>query len=200
MKVIVLAHPRSGTRYVAHCFRCGGWDVQHEQVGSDGISSWMWAAPAGEKVPWGASRRETDSADVVLHVMREPGAAISSIAYTEGASEPWRSRWIVIPKDAGIVERAIWSYYGWNALIGQRSAPTHRAQLEQIELAVARIVGGADPLFMAMHPRAEASRHPRPHPSFCMAEIATMTWKYDKTAGLLKAIGNEYGLFRVKEN
>jgi hypothetical protein len=175
MRVVVLAHPRSGTAYTAACFRRAGWDVGHEWLGTDGIASWMWAVQSAH-VPWGVPRLETLVADVVLHVMREPAAAVSSIAYTEHQSEPWRARWVDIPEDAGSIERAVWSYYGWNRLIA-RQRPTHTAQLEQIETAVTAITGRA---FDAL----TAYRNQRHHPSHSADEIKATVWEHPLTATL----------------
>lgn len=190
MRVIALAHPRSGTRYTAHCFRCAGWDVQHEQIGSDGISSWTWAVNSS-KVPWGVPRNNIGRTEFVLHVMREPGAAISSIAYTEYASEPWRAKWIVIPADAGVLERAVWSYYGWNKLI-EKNQPTHHAQLEQVEPVIAKITNH-DPIFMVVErDKRNSCRNGRPHPTFSLEEITATRWKYSQTADLLKQTQEMY--------
>jgi hypothetical protein len=198
MRVVVLAHPRSGTGYAAHCFRSVGWDVQHEQAGSAGISSWMWAVDSPQ-VPWGLPRNgyALDGVETLLHVMREPAAAICSIAYVEQASEPWRRQWIEIPLECNAFERAIWSYYGWQALI-DANKPTRRAQLEQIERVVGEITG-RDPIFMiAETPSKRRGINSRSHPTFPLGQLSHMAFKYKKTHKMLRSLCDRYEEMRIQ--
>ena len=184
MHLIALAHPRSGTRYTAHCFRQAGWHVLQEELGEDGIASWMWAVESDE-VPNGTPRTCPLDAEVILHVMRDPAAAVSSIAFTEESSEAWRSRWVHIPMDAGPIERAVWSYYGWNRLIDAQH-PTHRTQLEEIESAVEEITGTApyDPSVVWFNSR--------PHQRLPADRIKATTWKHEETAIIWDAVTAMY--------
>jgi hypothetical protein len=184
MRVVVLGHPRSGTGYTAHCFRQSGWDVGHESAKPDGIASWMWAVP-DDRVPWGDARGKTPLPETVLHVMRNPAACVSSVAYTEIRSEPWRSKWIRIPEGCGSVERAIWSLYGWSRLI-ESNHPTHRAQLESIERSVEEITD--------VRPTAPSVLwfNKRGHPRICADEIKAMPWVCHETAVLWDRICADY--------
>ena len=185
MRVVVLAHPRSGTGYTAWCFQCGGWDVGHEKIAHDGISSWQWAVKS-DAVPWGAPRGERSLPETVLHVMREPAAAISSIAFTETSTEDWRAKWVHIPRDAEPIERAIWSYLGWNLLI-QAQGPTHRAQLESIETMVAAMTRQYPLLVPKGH------RNDRMHASLSADQIKATPWRYPITTQLWDRVNAMYG-------
>lgn len=185
MRVVVLAHPRSGTCYAAHCFQSAGWNVEHETLGHDGIASWMWAVVSRE-VPWGAARFPAHiGAPNVLHIMREPAAAVSSIAYTEMNTEEWRAKWVPIPRDAGDVERAVWSYLGWNLLI-QAQGPTHRAQLEHVELAVNAVTENS-----RWRP-PEGKRNDRMHAVLSADQIKATPWVHPVTAQLWDRVNAMY--------
>ena len=184
MRVVVLGHPRSGTGYTAHCFRQSGWDVGHEKHGRDGIASWMWPVQA-ERVPWGEVRGDNPLPETVLHVMRNPAACASSVAYTEHRSEEWRSKWIRIPEGCGAVERAIWSIHGWSRLI-ESNHPTHRAKLEDVERVVGEIIW-APPAPPAVHLLNE-----RVHDRITADEIEATPWVYPESLGLWERINADY--------
>jgi hypothetical protein len=175
MRLVVLAHARSGTSYTAACFRAAGWDVGHERIGRDGIASWMWATDA-EEVPLGPPRGYYPLPETVLHVIREPAAAVSSITHTEQASEEWRSRWVPIPPSAGPIERAVWSLHGWTALI-RDLRPTHTAQLRHVEAAVETITGSPPG-------HVKGSRNARLHPALSADQIKATVWQCPETAQL----------------
>jgi hypothetical protein len=184
MRVVVLAHPRSGTGYTADCFRRCGWKVGHESVEADGIASWMWAVPA-DPAPWGDPRGATPLPPAVLHVLREPAACVASVAITEHGSEEWRQRWVRIPDDCGAVECAVWSVHGWTRLIEQNT-PTHRAKLEEVERTVGEIIGA---------PAPEPSPHrfnARAHRRISADEIKATPWVYPETAQLWDRICADY--------
>lgn len=183
MRVVVLAHPRSGTGYTAACFRRCGWEVGHEWVRRDGIASWMWAVPA-DPVPWGDPRGATPLPETVLHVLREPAACVSSVAHVEHRSELWRQRWITIPDDCGAVECAVWSIHGWSQLI-ETNQPTHRAKLEEVERVVGQITGGEPPA-------PAAPFNVRPHPRLSADEIKATPWVHPETAALWDRICSDY--------
>jgi len=184
MRVVVLAHPRSGTGYVADCFRRCGWKVGHEFVKADGIASWMWAVDSAT-VPWGDSRGATPLPKNVLHVIREPAACVASVALTESRSEEWRRDWITLPVDCGDVERAVWSVHGWSRLI-EEIRPTHTAKLEDVERVVGEIIGA---------PAPEPSPHlfnARAHRRISADKIKATPWVYPETAQLWDRIQSDY--------
>lgn len=181
MRVVVLAHPRSGTMFAAHCFQRAGWDVGHEVRGKDGISSWSWAV---DGTAYYGVCRKGPLPGIVLHILREPAACVSSVAETELGSMPWRRKWIEIP-DARPIERAVWSIYGWNELIRRECNPTHTTQLRDIRYAVYDITGRVpDPLV--------GFRNDRPHRVYGADEIKATPWKCNATAQLWDRLVTDY--------
>lgn len=114
---------------MAELMELNGLDVLHEKMGEHGISSWMFAVGGAQKVPW----TYDDSAPVdysfktLVHVIREPLAAISSVYFTESVSEAWRSEHCLICGNK--MERAVASYIGWNKMIQSRG-PDYTVALE----------------------------------------------------------------------
>lgn len=186
MRVLIVGHPRSGTAYAAECFeRTAGWEVGHELVRDDGIASWMWAAPS-YWAPWGPARGDTKLPPVVLNILREPHKCVSSVAHVEEGSEEWRRNWIKLPDNGcGAIERAVWSVYGWTRLIKTQTPPTHTAQTEHVERAVAEITG---------EERLGCSGYlnNRAHPRFSADEIKATTWLHPETASLWDCIQSDY--------
>ena len=80
--LLCVGHPRTGTGFVAELCGQFGLDVGHEDSGSDGISSWMFAVDADEN-PFAQSpiarTRHTLRWDLMVQVVRDPKAAIPSI-------------------------------------------------------------------------------------------------------------------------
>lgn len=117
MKYLILGHPRSGTKYMSEMFKNNGHDIGHEEMGKDGTSNWQMAVYASEYPYKGKDdfTRIDFEPDVLVHVIRNPIDAISSIAFTEQPSEWFRAKYV--PIFGNFVERAILSYVGWNKLI-----------------------------------------------------------------------------------
>lgn len=113
---LILAHPRSGTKYMSNLFIANGFDVGHEVMGKDGTSNWQFAVKA-EKYPFMFDdiRRQDVVFKNIYHVIRHPLHAINSIAFTEWGSDQFRATYI--PLNGNKFERAVLSYYGWNMLI-----------------------------------------------------------------------------------
>lgn len=133
-KYLILAHPRSGTGYMANLFKLNGLDVGHEYMGKDGTSNWQFAVCA-EKYPYDVDgiRRQDVSFETVIHVIRKPIDAINSIAFTEERSEAFRAEYV--PIIGNVFERAVLSYYGWNRLIAaQQPHKTIKLETAQQDL------------------------------------------------------------------
>jgi hypothetical protein len=146
----------------------------------------MWAVTS-DSVPYGIPRAWPIEFNVVLHVIREPAAAVSSIAYTEQSTEAWRSKWVEIPADADPLERAVWSLYGWNQIISQHP-PTHRAQLEWVERTVEEIAGP-----MRHHTDSNVLWfRRRPHPRLYADQIKASPWKHEDTARLWDGLVSQH--------
>lgn len=115
-ELLILGHPRSGTGYMSALYKANGLDVGHEVLGLHGTSNWQFAVRA-ERYPFDVDgvRRQDVTFKEIIHIIREPLAAINSTAFTEGGSEIFRSQYI--PLWGNEFERAIMSYYGWNRII-----------------------------------------------------------------------------------
>ena len=74
-----IGHSRCGTTSIAYYLKQMGHDVRHENMGNDGVSSWMLAV-RDDKYPWG---NEKDKFRYyfknIIHVLRNPFNAIPSI-------------------------------------------------------------------------------------------------------------------------
>lgn len=98
IRLIILGHPRSGTGYAAKLAQAYGMDVGHEKLGSQGISSWMWAAKE-KKVPWGDGYVPCPEGyvDFPIYIWRDPLTTIESVYFTEGPSLGWRAEQLGVP-------------------------------------------------------------------------------------------------------
>lgn len=91
-KILIMGHPRSGTGMAAWLFRSCGFDVGHERLGKNGISSWFWAVPDSSP-PYGATPVDYEyEPDLVIHLIRKPIDCVSSVTYTEHVTEPYRAK------------------------------------------------------------------------------------------------------------
>lgn len=126
-EILITAHPRSGTGYMAQLLQLYGFDVQHEAVGADGISSWGFAVRHLPFAHFDNKHRGQFTFTHHIQTVRDPIEAIASIAYTEQKSEAWRSKFVVLFGNP--VQRATMSYMGWNKLIYAQN-PTLITKLE----------------------------------------------------------------------
>lgn len=116
-----LGHPRCGTGFVASLLTAHGLDVRHEEVGTDGIISWMQVAKrvAG---PWGNTLPHYDESTRLFLVARSPLAALNSVA-TENQqtrSIGFRSQLIWDRREIDLfvwtnqtAGEGIYDYFGW---------------------------------------------------------------------------------------
>lgn len=131
---LILGHPRSGTGYMSKLFQANGYDVLHEAMGRHGTSNWQFAVRANEyPFKFDDYRRQDVKFKTVIQVMREPLAAVNSIAYLEGRSEDFRAQYV--PLVGNPFERAIMSYYGWHGIIKAQS-PDMVLKLETAHVAL----------------------------------------------------------------
>lgn len=89
-RLLFLAHPRSGTHYVAKLCQSYGLDVGHERMRADGICSWMLAADADHS-PYGDGTVFRDyEFETVVRIVRHPLKVLASSIHTEnhGPEEP----------------------------------------------------------------------------------------------------------------
>lgn len=76
---LCIGHPRCGTTSISYYLGQMGYDVRHENMGKDGVSSWMLAV-RDDKYPWGNIKDKFRYYfKNIIHVLRNPFNAIPSI-------------------------------------------------------------------------------------------------------------------------
>ncbi len=128
-KILVTGHPRTGTSYLASLLRQLDFDVGHEKAGSDGLSSWMFAADS-DRYPYAqddiAASRRSLHWEVLLHVVRDPATAVASIMRDNVWAPPsYQFRRDAIAKQMDVdldayaenFERAVMSLVCWSRMI-----------------------------------------------------------------------------------
>ena len=144
-KILVVGHPRTGTGYTAKLLQSWGLDVQHEEMGKDGISSWMCAVKETESVPYGNVKFSDHEWHTIIYCVRDPRETIASVAYTEDINETslnYRKKWGKYKLTDNKLTNAIRSIIAWDKLIGK------------IDPDVAfRIEDGAEDLFKKLQNR-----------------------------------------------
>jgi len=130
-ELLITGCARSGTKYIAQVLRGCGLDVGHENVGKDGVASWVMVLTA-DSCPWGPTRKNL-SFTHIFHQVRHPLDVISSIYTTEGPKS-WGYITSHLPEiswnDPCIVRAAKYWYY-WNLRAEAISEFTYR--IEEIE-------------------------------------------------------------------
>lgn len=130
-RLLITGHPRSGTGYMAALAQACGWDIGHEKMGLDGVSSWMMGPPVW-RVPfhreWAHKGRLWYEFDRVVVITRNPVDLIASVAFTESSGTDdrvtslwWRAAWVPLSldSDADPVAQAAQSVVGWYAMLRQ---------------------------------------------------------------------------------
>lgn len=74
-----LGHPRCGTGFAASLLQAHGLDVRHEEIGADGIVSWMQVARRAAG-PWGDTLADYPPGTRQFLVARSPLASLNSVA------------------------------------------------------------------------------------------------------------------------
>ena len=113
-KIVATGCPRSGTTYMATALSLHGLDVKHEELGSDGVSSWAWAGKDLDKIESAKSFRRENA--VVIHNVRSPLPAISSLMTLSTKSWPWAEDHISIPSARDKIVRVMAFWVNWNKL------------------------------------------------------------------------------------
>lgn len=130
--LVITGCGRAGTTFSAQALRSEGINIGHERLRKDGISSWYLVS--GERnVPLGPSMADLDSIPkVVVHQVREPLAAISSIQVLGGPSWRFIANEVSIDADAdSILLKSMKYYYYWNRMAEKIS--DHRVRAEYFE-------------------------------------------------------------------
>ncbi|WP_028402602.1 sulfotransferase family protein [Ectobacillus panaciterrae] len=85
-KFLVLGHPRSGTGFMVKLFRQFGYQIGHEIMGRDGISSWMLVVDDYQVYTDLTLNRKDFTFDYIIMNLRHPLDIISSSYFTENPS------------------------------------------------------------------------------------------------------------------
>jgi hypothetical protein len=163
--LLLVGHPRCGSGYMAQLLRSFGLDVGHGRMGSDGISSWMFAVE-DEQNPYAAgplavSRRDKCFGQVI-HFVRDPRSAIPSIVRENRHSQvsyAFRRKHILatfgidLATGRTAIESALMSYIHWNKLI----------EAQPVDLRV-RIEDAEETTFTFVKERLLVSANTKPGP------------------------------------
>jgi hypothetical protein len=118
---IGLGHPRCGTGFTASLLQAGGLDVRHEEMGTEGLVSWMQVAKRGSAA-WGDTLAEYPPGSRLFLVARSPLAALDSVA-TENqqirsiglrSQLIWERRRIdIFARDNQTAGDGVYDFFGW---------------------------------------------------------------------------------------
>jgi hypothetical protein len=137
---------RAGTAYTATLLHHFGYDVGHEELRPDGIVSWPIAAGTIES-PWGPSPAKILAiADVVLHQVREPLAAIRSVQTLAESSWDFICATIPCRRDDPLLLRAAKYWLHWNLLSEKAASRTFRLESIRDEVPALIAALGRPPL------------------------------------------------------
>ena len=117
-KFLNIGHPRSGTGFTSKLFKSFGYDVGHEVLGADGISSWMFTVEENQFWGTGINRKNYEFEHLIMNI-RKPLNIISSIFYTENnvpASYNLRAKYIDFTA-LNDIEKAVKSILEWYKII-----------------------------------------------------------------------------------
>lgn len=114
---LVAAYPRSGTGFVANLLNASGLKYGHETVQKDGAVSWLHISPGG-RVSWLDKEIEAVDFEEIIHLVRDPLAAISSAQTL--ADETFEYMFNVLgsrPEGCRGPIWYMWTWLKWNGLI-----------------------------------------------------------------------------------
>lgn len=133
---LITGHPRSGTGYASEMFKHYGFDIGHEKMGSDGISSWIFAPENASKNPYRRIRNQTDyEFKTIIHIIRNPVDVVNSMAFTVFPDDrvvKYMLNWIDIDRKMSDLYKSIQTYIGWNKLITSRK-PDVLIKVEELD-------------------------------------------------------------------
>lgn len=132
MKIFVIAPPRSGTGYAAKCLQSIGFDVGHERLGENGISSWLWAVNCFDNARWGDNYRDIKP-DVTIMLNRNVIDHIASLAFTASNAFEWMGNYVQYDKEAPVHIQAAQLSDGWRKLCLERK-PDHIVRTEYFDV------------------------------------------------------------------
>ena len=125
----VIGSPRGGTGFMAHALNQFGWNIGHESLGADGISSWLFAV-SDVDLPFGEDLYARNSrfvyAEKIIAVVRTSPQAVFSLQMENSKniqSYCFRRRWIKSCFDVDLdtfktdFERALGAYVFWHRIV-----------------------------------------------------------------------------------
>ena len=111
-RLLVTGCGRSGTKYTAELLQNLGLDVQHEEMGADGIATWCMAVDCAGS-PWGGGRRGIKFG-TILHQVRHPLKVIPSLTTFTAPSWRFIAKFVPVAPNEPILLRAAKYWYYWN--------------------------------------------------------------------------------------
>ena len=128
--ILITGCPRSGTGYASRIFQAQGLDIGHEHLGTDGVSSWLFAV-TDHRYPWHkrGELRQNYNFQVILHQVRDPLKVLASMAVLRRPDWTFIRRHLELPP--GSLQRRIAFYLGWTELCDRQAH--YRYRLEDIE-------------------------------------------------------------------
>lgn len=133
--IVVTGCGRSGTTFSSKWLKEAGFDVGHERLGKGGVSSW-YLCSGSSKVPLGPSYSDIKDLNLlIIHQVRDPLDAISSMQATGKPSWRFLSKEIPINNDIDSkVLKAMKYYYYWN--LKAEYISSHRVNAEFFEVQI----------------------------------------------------------------
>lgn len=175
-KYLITGHPRCGTGYMAKLMQKYGFDIKHEEMGKDGISSWIFTVKENQIwVDKTLNKKDYNFENLVM-VVRNPFKAIPSIVYTETLdprSIQLRAKYIKENGKMNAIEFAINSYIKWNNLILDQS-PDYIVKLEQANQQLSIFL---DKTPLPEQELPDKNTNTRKHPDITIKQIENLAGK-----------------------
>lgn len=128
--IIITGCPRSGTGYASKLFQYNGYDVGHERLGADGISSWEIASGDANSI-FGPSYTELVNklgSFEMYHQVRNPIECISSMTSISEKSFEYIKKYILHYTTSSPIEVLMAFWIEWNTLAEKLSVKTYRLE------------------------------------------------------------------------
>jgi len=128
-ELLIVGHPRSGTRYMSALCQTLGKNIGSEHnMGSDGISTCLYAAC--ENPRWGPDP-ERYSFSTTIHLVRDPVKVISSVlAVVDEEMQAMMARSVGVDPETPKLERVCAVYLRWHEYITALLHPHYRICVE----------------------------------------------------------------------
>jgi len=135
-KILVTGCGRCGTKYFAAVLRSVGFQVHHERMGADGISSWYMATEAN-RVPLGPPPANY-TFEHTFHLVRHPLSAIPAISSLTDESWDYISQYVLMDASDSRLLKSAKYWYFWNELAERKANRLVRVEdltqiIDQIE-------------------------------------------------------------------